>query len=302
MVAAGFTLAEKIPTVDRTFTLVQSDAVTKAQSTYRLLNVLGNWLPFVSLALVAAGVALARDRWRALMRGALGITASMVLLGAGLAIARTAYVSTTPAGILTPDAAGQVFDTLVRFLRTSMRAVALLGLVVALAAFLSGRSPSAARARGGLERGVARLRRSGEQATGRDTGALGTWLTGHRRALRVSVISLGALVLLLWSRPTAWVVLWTGLVVVLALGVLELLSAPPAAPAGGPGWGEASGPGSSGGSGTRLSSGDGDSSSAAPTQTPDPVGVVRADGPLASTEAGQRPRAVASGSPLPPTP
>ena len=168
MVDAGFSLAGNIPTVDREFTLVQSEAVTKAQTGYRLLDTLGTWLPFVSLGLIAAGVLLARDRWRALVRGALGVTMAMVLLGVALAIARTAYVNTTPADILTPEAAGDVFDTLVRFLRTALRAVAVLGLVVAAAAFLSGHSPQAVRARGGLERGIARLRRRGEQATGRE--------------------------------------------------------------------------------------------------------------------------------------
>jgi hypothetical protein len=224
MVDAGFSLAANIPTVDRQFTLVQSEAVTQAQTGYRLLDALGTWLPFVSLALIAAGVLLARDRWRALLRGALGVTVGMVLLGIALAIARTAYVTTTPADILTPEAAGDVFDLLVRFLRTTLRAVAVLGLVVAVAAFLSGHSPAAVRARGSLERGFAGVRRRGEQATGRDTGRFGSWLSAHLRALRVVVVSLGALVLLLWSSPTAWVVLWTGLVVVVALAILQLLS------------------------------------------------------------------------------
>jgi hypothetical protein len=230
MVDAGFTLADRIPTVDREFTLVQSDAVTRAQSTYRLLDFLGTWLPFVALGLVTAGVLLAIDRWRALMRAALGVTAAMVLLGIGLAIARTAYVGTTPAGILTPEAAGEVFDTLVRFLRTTMRAVAALGLVVAVAAFLSGRSPQAVRVRSRLEQGTSRLRRSGQEATGWDTGRFGTWLTAHRRTLRVVVVGLGALVLFAWSTPTAWVVLWIGVAVVVVLVLLQLLSAPTVQP------------------------------------------------------------------------
>jgi hypothetical protein len=226
MVDAGFTLASRIPTVDREFTLVQSEAVTQAQSAYRLLNALGTWLPFVSLGLIAAGVLLARDRWRALMRGALGVTLAMVVLGIGLAIARSWYVNTTPADILTAEAAGGVFDTLVRFLRSTLRAVGVLGLVVAVAAFLSGRSPQAARARAGMESGIARLQRRGQQATGWDVGPVGTWLTAHRRALRIVVVGAGALVLLLWSTPTVWVVLWTGLIVVLVLALLQLLSAP----------------------------------------------------------------------------
>ncbi|WP_432479935.1 hypothetical protein [Nocardioides sp. GXQ0305] len=230
MVDAGFTLAGNIPTVDVEFTLVQSDAVTRAQSAYRLLDALGTWLPFVSLGLIAAGVLLARDRWRALMRGALGVTVGMVVLGIALALARSAYVTTTPADILTAEAAGGVFDTLVRFLRTTLRAVAVLGLVVAVAAFLSGRSPQAVRARAGLERGFGGMRRRGEQATGWEVGRFGTWLGAHRRLLQVVVVGLGALVLLLWSSPTAWVVLWTTLAVVLALAVLQLLAAPAGTP------------------------------------------------------------------------
>jgi hypothetical protein len=76
--------------------------------------------------------------------------------------------------------------------------------------------------------GIARLRRRGQQATGWDAGPVGTWLTAHRRALRITVVAAGALVLLLWSTPTVWVVLWTGLVVVLVLALLQLLSAPDA--------------------------------------------------------------------------
>jgi hypothetical protein len=233
MVKAGFTLAQNIPTVQKTFTLVQSDAVTKAQRGYQLLDVLGTWLPFVTLGLIAAGVLLARDRWRALMVGALGVTAGMVLLGVGLAVARTAYVNTTPADILTPEAAAEVFDILVRFLRNTLRAVAVLGLLVALAAFLSGHSTQAARTRAALDRGLARLRRRGTEATGRDLGPFGIWVHAHRRALRITTVSLAAVILLLWSTPTAWVVLWMAVAVAVVLALIQLLATPEVAvPAG----------------------------------------------------------------------
>ena len=153
LVAQGFTLANNIPAVDTSFVLVQSDAITSAQGFYQLLNTLGLWLPVIALVLLAGGVLLARDRRRALLRGALGLTASMLLLGVGLAIARTWYVETTPADILTGQAAGGVFDTFVRFLRTSLRAVAVLGLVVAVGAFLTGPGSASVRTRESLERG-----------------------------------------------------------------------------------------------------------------------------------------------------
>src|SRR4051794_9210967 len=61
MVASGFSLAQNIPTVNKSFTLVQSDQVTKVQSGYRLLNSLGTWLPFLCLALFGGGILLARN-------------------------------------------------------------------------------------------------------------------------------------------------------------------------------------------------------------------------------------------------
>lgn len=233
LVAQGFTLAENIPAIDRSFVLVQSEAITQAQGFYRLLNTLGAWLPLIALALLAAGVLLARDRRRALLRGALGVTGAMVALGVALAIARTLYVDATPLDILTPEAAGSVFDTLVRFLRTALRATAVLGLVVALAAFLSGPSAASVRTRTALEHGIGSLR-GGAEAAGWRAGRVGTWTYAHKAALRISALIAGGLVLMFWTRPTAWVVIVTALLVVLALAVIEFLGSPPAAGAPAP--------------------------------------------------------------------
>jgi hypothetical protein len=226
LVAQGFTLANNIPAVDTSFVLVQSDAITSAQGFYQLLNTLGLWLPVIALVLLAGGVLLARDRRRALLRGALGLTASMLLLGVGLAIARTWYVETTPADILTGQAAGGVFDTFVRFLRTSLRAVAVLGLAVAVGAFLTGPSSASVRTRESLERGIGSLRGGAERA-GWQTGRVGTWTFAHKRALRIGVLVAAGLLLAFWTRPTAWVVVILALLVALCLAVIEFLGRPP---------------------------------------------------------------------------
>ena len=230
LVGQGFTLAENIPTVDRSFVLVQSDAIGQAQGFYRLLNTLGAWLSVIALALFAAGVYLAGDRRRALLRGALGVTAAMVVLGVALGIARQVYVDSTPANILSAQAAGDVFDTLVRFLRNGLRAAAVLGLVVALAAFLSGPSAAAVRGRTGLKSGIGALRGSAEEA-GWNTGAVGVWTYAHKRALRVGVLVVAGLVLVFWNRPTVLVVIMTAVIVALALAVVEFLARPPEEPA-----------------------------------------------------------------------
>jgi hypothetical protein len=230
LVDQGFSLAANIPTVDRQFVLVQNDAITSAQGFYSLLNTLGVWLPIVAVALFAAGVVLARDRRRALLKGALGVTVAMVVLGLGLTLVRMYYVETTPADILTEDAAGGVFDTLVRFLRTGIRATAVTFLLIALVAFLSGPSSASVRSRRALEHGIGSLRGEAE-AAGFNTGRLGTWTYAHKRALWVTTFIVAGLVLMFWSQPTAWTVLGVALVVALVLALVEFLAHPPTAAA-----------------------------------------------------------------------
>lgn len=225
LVAQGFTLAENVPVVNRSFVLVQSDAITQAQGFYSLLNTLGAWLGVIALALFAAGLYLARDRRRALLRGALGVVASMVLLGVALTVVRATYVSSTPAGVLTPEAAGSVFDTLVRFLRTGLRAAAVLGLLVALGAFLVGPSAAAVRTRTWVQGGVASLRGSAESA-GWDPGPAGTWAHAHKGALRAGILVAAGLALMFWNAPTVGTVVVIAVLALLLLGALEFVARP----------------------------------------------------------------------------
>lgn len=237
LVDRGFTLAENIPPVDRSFVLVQSDAITSAQSYYQLLTTLGVWLPLVFLVLFVGGVLLARDSRRALVRGALGVTVTMLLLGVALALARSWYVGATPADILTEQAAGNVFDTLVRFLRTSLRAVAVLGLVLALGAVLAGPSTAAAKTRATLQGGIGSARQ-GAEVRGWNTGPVGAWTFTHRKALRIGILIGAGLVLAFWTRPSGWVVIGIAVAALVLLAIVEFLGVPPSAlppvPAAGP--------------------------------------------------------------------
>jgi hypothetical protein len=226
LVARGFTVASRIPAIDRAFVLVQSGSISDAQAYYRLLNTLGTWLPVVALALFAGGVFLARDRRRALLRGSLGFVAGMIVLGLGLAIGRTFYLAAVPPDLLSSEAAGSIFDTLVRFLRSGLRAVAVLGLVLALAAFVTGPSSAAVGTREFLERGIGSMR-GGAEAAGLDTGRVGSWIYARKRALRVAVLIAAGVVLVFWTRPTAAVVLVTALLCLLVLGLIEFLGRPP---------------------------------------------------------------------------
>ena len=236
LVARGFGVAENIPVVNKSIVLVQSDGVTKAQGIYRLLNTLGVWLPIISLLLFAAGVYVARNHRRALLIGALGFAGSMLALGVGLALGRALYLNALPSEVISRETGGVIFDTIVRYLRYSLRAVGVLALIVAFAAFFTGPSVSAVQTRAGLTRGIGALRGNAESA-GLNTGRFGAWTFAHKRMLLIACIIGGALVLTFWSQPTVSVVVVIAVIVLFLIAVIEFLGRPPTAAtvAGGPG-------------------------------------------------------------------
>jgi hypothetical protein len=225
LVAAGFTLAERIPQVNASFVLFQSKDITRARSAFNLLTTLGNWLPVIALLLIGLGVYVARDHRRALIGAGLGVAVAMLALALGLAVFRSIYVDAVPATVLPHDAAAVLYDTIVRFLRAGLRTVFVLALVVAAGAFLTGGSITATRARQGLANGIGWLRRGAEGA-GLRTGPVGTWVHANRRLLRIGAVVLASLALVFWDRPTGKVVIGLALVLLVVLAAIEFLARP----------------------------------------------------------------------------
>lgn len=227
LVARGLTVASKIPIVHTTFALFPSKNLEKAQSAYRLINALKIVLPILTLLLLGLGVLVARRHRRALIGAALGLSASMLVLGAGLFIARSLYLGSVPSGTLPPDAAAAAFDILVRFIRTALRTLLVAGLVVAAGAFLAGPSAAAVRVRSWFSSGLGWIRNSGESA-GLRTGPVGRWTYAHRRGLRIGAVALAALVFVFWGQPTVPVVVLIVILLLVVLGLIELIGRPPA--------------------------------------------------------------------------
>ncbi len=230
--AHGLTVVQKIPPINPTFTLFSSKYLVKAQSGYRLINDLKIALPLLALALLAAGIYIARGHRRALIGAALGLAGSMVVLAIGLAIGRAIYLNSVPTTTLPSDAAAALFDTLVRFIKDGLRALLVLGLLVAAGGFFMGPSVTAVRTRAALKNGLAWLRTRGERA-GVSAGPVGTWTYGHRKLLRISAVILIVLIFIFWGQPTGLVVLLLAIVLLVLLGLIELIGRPPAARAAG---------------------------------------------------------------------
>jgi hypothetical protein len=223
----GFTLVNSLPPIHPTLALFSSKTLVQAQTLYRLINDLKIVLPILSLVLIAAGVYIARGHRRALIGAGLGFAASMLVLGALLLIFRGVYLNSVPNNVLPSDAAAVMFDTLVRFIKVALRALLVLGLVVAIGAFFTGPSVTAVRSRAGIRSGFAWIRSSGERK-GLSTGPAGRWTYAHRRALRISAVGLAAIIFVFQGRPTAGSVIVLVIVLLVVLGLIELVGRPPA--------------------------------------------------------------------------
>jgi hypothetical protein len=227
--ARGLTLINSLPPINPTFPLFSAKYLVRAQSLYRLLTTLKWVLPVLTLVLLAAGVYVAKRHRRALVGAGLGLAASMLVLAAALVIARAIYLSKVPGSVLPADAAAVAFDTIVRFIRQGLRVLLVLGLVVALAGFITGPSVTAVKTRQAFRSAFAAIRGTGERA-GFSTGRAGTWVYAHRTTLRVGAVAVAALIFIFWTNPTGLVVLLIAVVLAVLLGLIELIGRPSSAP------------------------------------------------------------------------
>ncbi|MFF7653203.1 hypothetical protein ACFZCY_25840 [Streptomyces sp. NPDC007983] len=226
LVRAGYGNAAKIPHIDRQIVLLRTDKLDKAQAAMRVLDVVGPWLPVVTIVLAAFAVWASPAHRAMLMAAGIGTAVMMIALLVGLAVLRGVYLDSVPPSALPRDAAADIFDTLVRFLRESTRTLLVVAVITALAAYLYGPGRGARAVRSGAARGIGAIGRALARAGAR-TGGFGRRLDTYRAWTTGVVITGGALALVLWNHPTpASVALVLGIVVVVLvlLGVLAAVS------------------------------------------------------------------------------
>jgi hypothetical protein len=220
----GITIFDDVET-RRQFVLFDSEQLTKAQSGVRLLKRVTYLLPILAVLAFAAAIAISPNRRRTLLRAALGLAFGMALLLIVFSLARTAYLDAIERAGRSREANAAAYDQVLGFLRLSLRTVFVLGLVVALGAWLAGPGRLATRIREGVL-GLVRGK------PGTEITDVGRFVYAYRVALRVLVIGLGLLVLVVLSHPGPLAVIVVAVLVVVGLLLVEFLSrAARAAPA-----------------------------------------------------------------------
>lgn len=226
LVSNGVTVAGKIPEIHTSFTIAQAKDINKYRTYFRLLEIAGVWLPFITLGLAGLAVLLARYRRHAAVVVFLGIFVSAALVGILVKVFRTFYLGALPADV-SQGAAAAAYDTMVRFLITTSRTAAVLGLVIGLAAWLAGPGKVAGFVRGFWRTAIDSVRGFAD-GHGMRTGPVGPFLLRYRNWVMAAVVVIAAVLLLTWSYPTGMVVFWLAFICVVALAVVEFLADRPA--------------------------------------------------------------------------
>lgn len=194
----GIHFFDKVP-VDKLnpqLVLIHAKGLSGARTVTRALNHLALFLPILAVVLYLAAIGISPRRRRAVMWSGVGLAISMAVLGIILGIARS-YLVSAAGHQLSPQGAGDLFDTLLRYLKTGLRILFALGIVVALIAWVTGPSRPAQ----GVRRAVAV-----------------SWHWAEDNAGVVEAVLAGVATLLLIVLTPGWV--WSLVIVLVALAVV----------------------------------------------------------------------------------
>ncbi len=213
--------------LDARFVLVDSQDLADVQDYAKLLDKLAWVIPLLALLLYGAAIAVAPNRRRAVVWVGFGIFAAMALELIAYNFGRTQYLSNLPAGAH-PDAAAAVFDTITRYLQLALRSILVIGLLVALIAWLAGPARAAAATRRQWNRMTGKV-------AGEEPGSVSLWVGRNATGLRIGLLVVLVFVLFMWTRPTGLVVLGLAVIGVIGLAAIQLIGAgaPKAAVTGG---------------------------------------------------------------------
>ncbi|ANJ26308.1 hypothetical protein [Agromyces aureus] len=225
LIDAGVGFASAIPEVDRTIVVAQSDALPTVRIVYALAVSAGTWLPWVALAFLIAGILVAPRRRTAIIWTSSALAVSMLILGSGFGIARLYFLGTIAPGIMPAAAAEVIYDKIVDRMVATTVALAIFAVAVAVIAWLSGPWALPRKLRGFTDAGFGAVRGAAAER-GLTTGAFGAWL-GRQRVLVFSLIALVAVAVILFSRPISTsLVVWTIVIALLLVALVELLQRP----------------------------------------------------------------------------
>ena len=157
-----------------------------------------------------------------------------MLLLAGLSLGRITFLNQAAGGGFNTQAAGAVWDTVLRFLKTDLRWTLLVFVLVAFGAWVAGPARYAVWIRSTCAKGgrwVGAQARALSSGTGRAAAGSGRvrrtggWIVEHINGLRIVGVIVAGLFLVFGGNLTGWSLLVIVIVLAVYLGLLQLVAA-----------------------------------------------------------------------------
>ena len=186
LIDQGFGFASVIPVVSKTIVVAQSDALVVVNTVYALAVAVGWWVPLLCLGFFVIG-------------SGIGIALGSATLAIALAVGGTVLAVSAGSVAVTSAAITAIFNQVIGAMRDTSIVLLVLGILLALFAWLSSGSRTGRRVQGVIG-SINSSARVGLAARGADTGAVGTWLCRQRVLVRVILLAAGV-VWLLALRP-----------------------------------------------------------------------------------------------------
>ena len=140
LTSAGVSWADQIPDIPVVFNLTGQADLQQIAQYYNLVNTLGSVLPWIVALLLLASILIAPSRLTGLARAGFWVLMSLLVLVIALAVGKSWLVSQAP---LQPQVTQAFTQQLLVGMRDEIRALAFVAAVIAVAAWLFGRSRSA---------------------------------------------------------------------------------------------------------------------------------------------------------------
>jgi hypothetical protein len=215
-------------------TLVSQDQISKFSGLFNLIVKLRWVTPIAALVIGILSIVIAVKRRKTLLRLTIGIALfTLVLLGV-LSFGRSVFIEQAVIHHLDSGVSGAVWDTLLRFLKTSLRWMLLASVLVAFGAWVFGPARYAVSIRNGTAKGGRWLGAQARALTGSAGAAAaesdrvrrsGGWILDHLNWLRILGVVVAALILLFAGNLTGWGLLIIIIVLAVYLLLLQLVAA-----------------------------------------------------------------------------
>ena len=221
LVARGLTIVEKapIPEIDKQIVLLDAPQLKKARTIYAVAHPVAQWFIVVVALLFVAAVLLARRRPRMTVIIGVGLVANALLVAWAVSVGRQLFIDQLSGTTFGPASAA-FYDTLLTYLERGWHIFLLLGLILVITGWFTGRNSTGTAVRTSV---AGTLEAAGEPLADGPVAGIAHWVAPNVRWLRIAAVVLGVIVLLWGNQATTARLLWSlGLTIVL-LGALQVL-------------------------------------------------------------------------------